>query len=148
MQRTTLRNDSKIELYDSLRKVYEQYREAKNLWSDHLVEIFQPRIDKTCFVFNQCTLDLSDRPMTLQLIEIFLSNPNQKVSKKQIIQKIHGDDFYRRYSPRYIEGKEQNVIKLITRARSLLKNHYSQTSRESKWFHYNLITEEWQLLIQ
>ncbi len=97
---------------------------------------------------NQVGLNLLNRPMILELIKIFYKSTKLKAGKRHLIQELYGDDFYTKFSERYASNKEQNLVKLIMRARILLKNHFGEQIEAGKWLSYNLLTEEWTLLCQ
>ena len=133
-------------MYSELRQSYERLLEIFVSHSDNLIELTPIRLNGSRLSVDSVVLNLRDKPLTLKLVSVFLSSTAHKVCKKFIMQEMYGADFYTRYSSRYIEGKEQNIIKLIMRARNLFKTYFSLPTADSKWFSYNLLTEEWTLL--
>ena len=129
-------NVSEISCYQAMRTIYERYFDLNSSF----------RLVKGDFFVGQKKINLADKPVTLNLVRIFLSKPGFKVTKREILENLYGDDFYERYSARFVEGKEHNIVKLITRARKNFKTHFWDAKPDAQWFHYNLMTEEWVLL--
>ena len=89
-------------------------------------------------------LDLRRKPVTLQLIKAFVEAPQMRLTKDQLMQKLYGSDLMSSFSQRYVLGRMQNLVKLISRARKHLQGHFAFSNEfQAIWFVHDQLRDEW-----
>ena len=73
---------------------------------------------------NGLTVDLTRRPLMRKLFQLFCESPSGLVRREQVERHVYGVSEADPVSDRMRECMQQNVIKLISRARSLLEAHF------------------------
>lgn len=92
-------------------------------------------------------LDLTGRTRMILLFRAFTQSPNYKLSKEELIHQVYEETRGKDLSSRYVECVQHNLIKLLSRARSLV----AQVATEIEgvpvdWFIFDHKDNIWRLV--
>ena len=105
-----------------------------------------PRINvrKHQVICNNSSLDLTRRPMTLRLFDVFCNAPNHERSRDDLLMEVYRIKDLNSHTERYVESVYNNGVKLISRARILATMHLSfAVSHGIEWFVYDQERKIW-----
>ncbi|MGE0174434.1 MAG: hypothetical protein AB7T49_16685 [Oligoflexales bacterium] len=104
-------------------------------------------VEETRIRVDQIVINTSNKPLTKKLFEVFLATPDGKQTKSDLIQKIYHENDYNDRSERYKIALQQNLVKLISRARKLMSDVSSVHSplKNVEWFAFDPTEEAWTL---
>jgi|GEM_PF-3358172 len=99
--------------------------------------------------FNGRKINLDGCPLTLRLFKFLASSPDQTRSRDEVLREIYGSRLDDCVSNRLARSNRHNLVKLISRSRSLAKNKLSGTSTNRlRWFAFDQIDDAWTLLVE
>jgi len=89
-------------------------------------------------LFVDVEIDLSKKPLTLDLVEVFMMNPNSKVTMEEILHSLYDTSKFSLLSTRYLNSLHTNMIKLISRTRLDISSKIEYTNGDViiKWFYF------------
>jgi len=95
-------------------------------------------------ICNGASIDLSRRPLTLRLFQVFCAAPHVERTREDLLTMIYRINDLATRSPRYVESVYNNAIKLISRARILAMTHLSYAVGNGvEWFVYDQERKTW-----
>ena len=104
------------------------------------------RLEHFMVYCNQACLNLSRKPTTMRLFEVFCSAPHYECSSNELIAKVYRIFDLNQRPERFVESLHCNLIKLISRARSLASRHLSKAAANGiEWFVYDQERKIWAL---
>ncbi len=88
-------------------------------------------------------IPLVSRKVTLRLISEFLNTENLFASRIELIEKVYGKD-YKKSSERMQRALDKNIMKLLSRTRSLLERSLEESYYKSiRWILYDEKKNGW-----
>ena len=88
--------------------------------------------------FRGVGLDLTNCQLTLKLFQLFSSSRNYHCTLIDILKHVYGVSLSIQQSPRYRRSARMRAIKLISRARRLAGEAFSEVGSENiEWFAYD-----------
>ncbi len=88
-------------------------------------------------------IPLVSRKVTLRLISEFLNSENLFASRVELIEKVYGKD-YKNSSERMQRALDKNIMKLLSRTRSLLERSLEESYYKSiRWILYDEKKNGW-----
>ena len=131
-----------FELYDDLnvsrfdfnsRRAFGEPREQVQFYSYHMY-------------FRGVGLDLTNCQLTLSLFQLFSSSRSYQCTLFDILKHVYGVSLSIQQSPRYRRSARMRAIKLISRARRLAGEAFSEVGSENiEWFAYDQDAKAWSL---
>jgi hypothetical protein len=110
---------------------------------------FEPKIvlEESNIRIDNIIISTVHKPLTKKLFEVFLSAPENKQTKLDLMQRIYNESEYSDRSERYRIAMQQNLVKLISRARKLVHESTAQDPNLShlEWFWFDASLEAWRL---
>jgi hypothetical protein len=95
---------------------------------------------------RETPFNLGRRPTMQKLIEVFLRSPNITVTRDDLVKEIYGWQGIEGRSLRYLNSLSHNAVKMVSRARIVMKKTFSGEGKEYiDWFPYDAQRKEWQL---
>jgi hypothetical protein len=99
--------------------------------------------------FRGMGLDLTNCQLTLRLFQLFSSSRNYQCTLIDILKHVYGVSLNIQQSPRYRRSARMRAIKLISRARRLASETFSDVGSEKiEWFAYDHDVKAWSLFKQ
>ena len=106
------------------------------------------RISGNSVEFEDKKVNLSNCPMTLRLFKYLAASPTQTRARKDVLNELYGTKLSDCASDRLARSNRHNLVKLISRSRSIAKERLSSsTSRNFRWFSYDHEDDTWTLLV-
>ena len=88
-------------------------------------------------ICNGNVIPLGRKPLTQKLFKVFIERQMKPINRKELIEAIYGQQHVSR-SRRYQKAIEQNVLKLVSRARQLADEVVKVSHcRWIEWFYFN-----------
>ena len=94
-------------------------------------------------IVGKSILDLSGRPLMAKVIASFIEDKEHALNKSQLIEKIYAPD--QSPSSRLSESYRANIVKMISRARKILRTLDADHCRDLTWFLYDRKKKNWKL---
>ena len=95
------------------------------------------------YLGHRC-LDLTLKPQMLRLFEIFLDHGDGFLKRDELLQQIYEVDLVD-CSARYLCSLRNNLVKLVSRARTLANEFLGESSEVQEWFVHDYKTRSWAL---
>lgn len=97
-------------------------------------------------VCNGARLDLTRRPLSLRLFELFCEKDDMRLSRAEMVEGIYDLKGKPLVSERHREALFVNVVKLVSRTRILATAYLGRgAGRGIEWFGYDAETKVWSL---
>jgi hypothetical protein len=97
-------------------------------------------------VCNGTRLDLTRRPLSLKLFQIFCEKDDMKLSRQDLVEGIYDLKGKPLVSERHREALYVNVVKLVSRTRLLASAYLGRGAGHGiEWFGYDAETKQWSL---
>ena len=97
-------------------------------------------------LFDGMELDLQKRKKIFQVFEAFSKASETNLSRQDLIYAVYPEFATKELSGRQRACVNHNIVKLISRARSLVSKKFKTVDRYIiDWFHYDATQERWSL---
>lgn len=96
-------------------------------------------------VCNGASIDLSRRPIVLNLIRMFIDVGFRPLSREEILIGLYGHVDPGSSTLRFRESMLNNVVKVISRARVILTTNFSGIGADIDWLVYDHCHKVWHL---
>lgn len=97
-------------------------------------------------VCNGARLDLTRRPLSLKLFQVFCEKDDMRLSRPELVKAVYDLDDKPLVSERHLEALYVNVVKLVSRTRILATAYLGRgAGRGIEWFGYDAETKVWSL---
>ena len=102
--------------------------------------------DEDKMFFGSKQIDLSNQPLMKKLFETFIGMYRCRIGREALVEAIYSRDLDVA-SRRRLMCDYHNIVKLVSRARNLAKQHLDDPDNPSwDWFPYDSTSEQWVLM--
>jgi hypothetical protein len=110
-----------------------------------LPSLISIRPDLKLISYREQVLDLSNYPLSIRLFSAFAEVGSSVIFRDELIKRVYGID-QNACSERLKRSLRHNLVKLISRARQLISEHFDQHANALRWFVFDRSTQRYFLV--